>query len=703
MHSRESGQALPLGIALLLAGVLTGVVLFNTGEVVNEKTRLANAADAAVYSGMTWQARALNFNAYTNRAMVANQVAMAQAVSLQSWAAYARTTTGNLNTVFRPVPILGQIAEVVNRVMTTLEPLVSGLGTGILTVVDPINSALSVAQEAMYLSAFIASPQIIDSVAEANDPRITTDSAFSLAYRGNNFHDWSRFTDQFEKTDSVEMDERIAMINASTDSFTRDRSWDFFRRHLPVSPLYWFRVERSGSTRLLRDEETGDTEWKALDTVSLNSRFYYFFNRYEEVEVPVGYSMKFANDQEDSIENCTVWGANRCSDWFGRNRNGQRLARSFNRDLTGTSYEPKSSTAYRGVRAYRSLSNEIRRENVPSVLMRTELQLATDDINDANSINVATHTIDPIHNDVEATLSSVSSAEVFFNRPEDDVREEYASGYNPFWTVRLAPTTNTARTTAMTLRGSADTAFAVSANLAVFEGEGNYELPDDISSVEQLERWSPGSVGVTASSINATGDLMEEVLTNVLDDVFERILAGTLSSGLQSVANVQGAVLGGVNIDEINGTVDSLNADIDELTERYTQARQVILEEFMESVERLRLERDTRLAEINQAIAELEAERNVGAGEDRDEDIHREIQALQAERDGFGDQLGLDRLFRENLAREFMSIVNRVLPEWPISYREALFVVNEYLRHGSNVTDQINIIDLSESSGDDND
>ena len=40
MRLYESGQALPLGIALLLAGTLTSIVLFNTGQVVNEKTRL---------------------------------------------------------------------------------------------------------------------------------------------------------------------------------------------------------------------------------------------------------------------------------------------------------------------------------------------------------------------------------------------------------------------------------------------------------------------------------------------------------------------------------------------------------------------------------------------------------------------------------------------------------------------------------------
>ncbi len=696
MNSRESGQALPLGIALLLAGALMGIVLFNTGEVVDEKTRLANAADAAVYSGITWQARALNFNAYTNRAMVANQVAMAQAVSLQSWAEYARTSTGNLSAVLGSVPVVGQIAHVVNQVMSTIEPLVSGLGTGILAVVDPINSALSTAQEAMFMSAFVASPQIVNSVAEANDPRIKTDSAFSLGYMGNNLHEWSNFTDQFEPTDDDAMDERVAMINASTDPFTNDRSWNFFKSYLPVGLLVWLRAERSGATRLLRDEETGDTEWKAIDTLSLNSKLYYWFRRYKRVEAPIGYALKYANDQEESIEKCNSSRTGLCNDWFGRNQRGQRWARNVNFDLSGTTYEPKTTTTYKGVRAYRSLSNEIRKENAPRLLMRTELQLDTSDINDAKSIGVAPSTIASVNQSNESMLSSLSSAEVFFNRPEDDAREEYASGYNPFWTVRLAPTTNEARVAAMTLRGSAPNVMAVGANLAVYEGNESIELPQNIGSGADLLAWSPNSVGTTASDIQGSGDLMEEVLTDVLDDVLSRILQSVLSGGIQTAVNVGEQALGGVDIDEIITTVDEVNEEIEELTARYEAARESISQEFSTRAESLRAELDSRLLEINQLIDALEEEQSRGAGTDRDEEIHREIQALIAERDGTGNHIGLDEEFRENLAAELVEMVSQELPDWPISSRDALYVVDEYLNSGADVSNLFNAIDFED-------
>ena len=105
MITRQRGQALPLGLAMILIGVLGALVLYNTGRTASDKARLANAADAAAYSGLLWQARALNFQAYTNRAMVANQVSIAQAVSLSSWARYGDQTATNISRGPRQLPV----------------------------------------------------------------------------------------------------------------------------------------------------------------------------------------------------------------------------------------------------------------------------------------------------------------------------------------------------------------------------------------------------------------------------------------------------------------------------------------------------------------------------------------------------------------------------------------------------------------------
>src|SRR5688500_17411234 len=107
MRRSQSGQALIVLLALV-SGMLGGfVLLFNTGQVVNDKIRLTNATDAAAYSAAQWQARSLNYQAYLNRAIVANEVAIAQLVSLRSWSRYVDTLTTKIDRVARYVPYLG--------------------------------------------------------------------------------------------------------------------------------------------------------------------------------------------------------------------------------------------------------------------------------------------------------------------------------------------------------------------------------------------------------------------------------------------------------------------------------------------------------------------------------------------------------------------------------------------------------------------
>jgi len=47
MLRRESGQALPLGLALVLFGVFGALVLFNTGQVTTDKTKLRKYSDSS--------------------------------------------------------------------------------------------------------------------------------------------------------------------------------------------------------------------------------------------------------------------------------------------------------------------------------------------------------------------------------------------------------------------------------------------------------------------------------------------------------------------------------------------------------------------------------------------------------------------------------------------------------------------------------
>ncbi len=87
----------------LLFGAVAGLavlVMFNSALLTNTKSQLQNAADAGAYTAGVLQARDHNFSAYTNRAMIANQVAVAQFVSLESYFEDAANTNDRANNLY---------------------------------------------------------------------------------------------------------------------------------------------------------------------------------------------------------------------------------------------------------------------------------------------------------------------------------------------------------------------------------------------------------------------------------------------------------------------------------------------------------------------------------------------------------------------------------------------------------------------------
>lgn len=84
---------------MVLLGVTLGVLffLFNAGQLVLARERLVTAADAAAYSAAVVDARFLNFQAYVNRALLADSIATAQTVSIASWLGYLGSFHQSMN------------------------------------------------------------------------------------------------------------------------------------------------------------------------------------------------------------------------------------------------------------------------------------------------------------------------------------------------------------------------------------------------------------------------------------------------------------------------------------------------------------------------------------------------------------------------------------------------------------------------------
>lgn len=410
---RQIGQALLVLVALLATLSLALVTLFDSGQLVIRRAQLANVADAAVLSAAVAEARGLNFAASMNRAMVANEAAIAQSVSLRSWSSYMRELLGNVGAVTRWVPYLGPAAETLSRSWLgfdrALQPSLVGAEAAFALAIP----ALSAAQRVMIESSGLAAADVLQRSLTENGARIRLSPGGELLV-ARSLAEVPAFTERLVGERSTR---QRSVISASRDSFVRERN----RRLSPPLAGSIVRFERRGGTELL-----GDGQWRGLDTLSLHARSGILFGRWRE-QVPVG------------------WGA--ASNGGPTPLRGfHGGSRSVNPRATGLAEAAmRAASSYRGVapahelRLRRDRQRPRRVWTIRVVQSRESLALADRWLGISRLITPDGHGVDvggALHGD---GIFASAAAEVFFERYEQrrDGREELASLFNPYWRARL--------------------------------------------------------------------------------------------------------------------------------------------------------------------------------------------------------------------------------------------------------------------------
>ena len=387
-------------LLLLMASLLAGFLLvFDAGQLVTAKLRLQGAADAAAYSAAQWQARTLNYQAYINRAMVANEVAIAQSVSLRAWSRYVARLLQNAATVGTLIPPVG-------AALRSVEQAWSNVDRGLQRVLPPIESAtslwnVSVLANAQQVAATLTGPVAVDlaqRVAQANVP----DAAWARGGDALLLAD-ARRAQSFTTGYARRGDERTRLrdvVLGSRDGFTATRGWS-----VGFGP---FGLRKRGGTDLVAYDS-----WRGMDTLA------------DHVPTLFG-----------SGEQPIAWGA-------AENRYAQQRARGFHggswRDNPRSSRlannAMQSSGSYQGLPSYRDLAAT--RRNAP-VTIRFEAALFQPGSTLATSDRVlgAPRTLVPGEaergNDAAYAaggLLALSAAEVSFVRPQgrSDGRRELPS------------------------------------------------------------------------------------------------------------------------------------------------------------------------------------------------------------------------------------------------------------------------------------
>lgn len=435
MRRSHSGQASVLLVALVASLVACFAVSYSAGQLVNDKMRLVNAADAAAYSAAVWEARSLNFQSYMNRAIVANEVALAQLVSLRSWSRYMTTATGNGARVAQYIPPLAgpirALAQGWRAVDTTLQSTLPAMEASLsLWNVAVLANAQSVAHQ----QAPIVAADLVSEVARRNEPRAQVTNATRLLEMRNAAEWQNRFTDRYRRGGG-DLRRFSTLLMDSRDGFTRSR-----RASLSGLPL--IDIARRGGTDLI-----AENTWRGVDTLSVH-----FNLLLSSVELPIGWGA--AEQQHVPVARRGEHGGS-----LSRNPSASRLALRALRP----------NRAYSGLPEIRDIVTPSRRDDrrlryavalsMPAGAISTADRLLMPE--GIRSPDGTRHSLAP---DLSAdAIHALGTAEIYFRRPESraDGRREYPSLFNPYWHVRLVEPSAAERTLTASARGLAVDPFAV--------------------------------------------------------------------------------------------------------------------------------------------------------------------------------------------------------------------------------------------------
>ena len=434
---RQSGQALVLALLISIVAVFLMLAVFSSGRVLTARQSLNDAADAAALSAATWRARALNYVAYTNRAIVAQEVALAQAVTLASWAQYFDTLADNaqsLSTAYPPAALaLSAIAASAKAGRQGAEQAAAAELQWRADAQMGYKVWLERSQDWLLRSAQVFGlGAIANEVVRASDPRFF---AFTLGDGGA----FSAFTRRYETPEDRARLRQVVLD--SLDPFTAASRSSDHRLPLPSScvgrsfdPDKWtLWLRRRGGTALHESLET----WSAVDTMSLH-------------DWRAGGFLKLGACRDNEAW-ALGWGRGGAE--LGWNAAQQRSAQS-NPLATGLA----QLSAIDGDRSLaglskihdidlRLLNSEAEPVSQIAVLARVEVgKIGTSD-----SLGTASGRLRLSDGSGQTHLLALSAAEVYFQPPpEASTPVQRASLFSPFWQARLIKPTEAHRAAAAT-------------------------------------------------------------------------------------------------------------------------------------------------------------------------------------------------------------------------------------------------------------
>lgn len=448
-----------------MAAVLAVMLLFvyNTGYIANEKTRLQNTTDAAAHSVAMLQSRDLNFQAYMNRSMIANQVAVAQAISLVSWTRFLDNVIQNLRKYTSWIPYWGAVINVMANISPEVKAGVESAASGFVeNIQNNIIYSFSEAQRIMHNTVIVEIPLTMQQVVRANDPGVSTGlitnstllaqlvTTYSNAISRYNPDNVKNRSGNNWREDKIRMDEFRDVTLRSRDGFSTSRTYTLLKPQIP-QPLPQFKLERAGGTELISGNSNSPYyAWAGMDTLSLHTRTWRNglssgYRSWKEQWPPLGWG---AAQTGDTIYYANFRGSNFGSTWRINPRSSGMAAMQFqNASKVGK---------FSGLRTFSDITQKGLLDTMPAaVILLSKPQGGVSGVRTARDIGFAkagtSIDLEQPGGMANNSLHAMAKAEAYFSRPDDlwsrgaGRGREYGNVYNPFWQPRLTKLTASER------------------------------------------------------------------------------------------------------------------------------------------------------------------------------------------------------------------------------------------------------------------
>jgi hypothetical protein len=462
MIPKQRGYATVLGVILMTAIALSVFSLYDVGQITNDKMHSQNSADAAAYSTAVIVSRDLNFIATTNRAMVANQIAIGQMVGLSSYAHMIEQTSTNIDLLaqisklFPPAgAIITTITKALDKAAEAMKKAIDTAAKITIPINDEIIGILSGLQFTFHGAMFASGIQVFNEVAKENDPSLETANlvgAYTIANYMNEYADTlerntgpKRRVGGSNSTSALHLkrfNQFEKVVLDSRDPFLKDRSG-----------RYVFGVIREKGGNEFERRVVGNKyawQWTAMDTMNIRLLCFPWIGC--AIKAPLGWGAGHALAKNKgkyfnySRNRGRRWGntwSQRSAAWLAAGDDGDNNLKNIN-----------------GLRPFYDLQDDGLRQSGPAMVAILKKPGRSTRVWKEVSKDINGYDLQPSLDVAEKggiardQIVSIAKAEPYFVRPSDiwrrsDRREEFGNMYNPFWQPRLVETTAVERLVAM--------------------------------------------------------------------------------------------------------------------------------------------------------------------------------------------------------------------------------------------------------------